>query len=392
MSSYAEIVIGGQSLMETQNYYYEWYFRKKERVLTKDADGEAIYKYVMSGETLRRRLELAGHNLVSLQKEFDKQLDQMKVDCEKMIEIDGDGKAVKLLPILESSTLEDWLQRLRRIFEEKLKSGPWGQPEKDFGDPLLNFMMSMEEYYYSEDPGIGGHNFPARSHEGYAVALLEALPKDAECALDVTALISGGWTNAFDDLVEYHQDFTTFYGIFKTSLEDITALAQVAPTNEALARLLYAGVITAMETYLSDTLRKQIFEKQAIKRRFVESHRKFKDEKFEFRDIYSRFDKMDRTITEALDEISFHNMLHVDELYAKVLLIEIPKSHLANLYPAVAIRHDIVHRNGKSLKGKSHEFTMSDVEKLLEDVDAAIQYIDKQVKDGLLENLDDNED
>lgn len=210
--------------------------------------------------------------------------------------------------------------------------------------------------------------------------------------MDVTALISGGWTNAFDDLVEYHQDFTTFYGIFKTSLEDITALAQVAPTNEALARLLYAGVITAMETYLSDTLRKQIFEKQAIKRRFVESHRKFKDEKFEFRDIYSRFDKMDRTITEALDEISFHNMLHVDELYAKVLLIEIPKSHLANLYPAVAIRHDIVHRNGKSLKGKSHEFTMSDVEKLLEDVDAAIQYIDKQVKDGLLENLDDNED
>ncbi|RJG09040.1 hypothetical protein D3879_24820 [Pseudomonas cavernicola] len=97
MSSWTDIRLGGMSLIETQNHFNIWYFRKSERVLEKEpVTGDLIYKYVMSGATLRRRLELDGHNMASLQKEFDRQLAQMKRDCLDMIAIEPNGKRIGL--------------------------------------------------------------------------------------------------------------------------------------------------------------------------------------------------------------------------------------------------------------------------------------------------------
>lgn len=392
MSSWAGIKLCGETILDTQNHFNIWYFRKRERVIDKDPlTADPIYKFVMPGVTLRRRLELDGHNMASLQREFDKQLAQMKSDCEKMISLDPSGKANLLLPVLEKSTLADWLQRLRKIVEQNLESAPYGQPDREFGDILLNFMMSVEGYYFSDHPGAGNHHFPCWTHEGYAVALLEVLPMEIECVLDITDLIDGGWTNAFDDLVEFQQEFTTFYGFFKASLEDIMALTQVAHNNEALARMLYAAVISAMETYFSDTLRKQVFVKPAIKRRFVETHGKFNGNQFDLSNIYSRLEGLDSFITEVIDSESFHNIVSVNKLYKNVLLTDLPKLHMDKLVKAIAIRHDIVHRNGKTLKGSSHRLTMENVHQLVDDVDAAVQHVDKQIKDGLLDDHDEED-
>lgn len=390
MSSWADITLDGQTIISTQNHFSTWFFRKKDRVIAIDpATGRTIYKYVVSGETLRRRLELDGHNMASLQREFDKQLAQMKADCEEMISLDPNGKARELLPVLAESTLADWLGRLRQICEQRLESASYGEIDKEFGDSLLNFMMSVEGYYFSDNPGGGNYHFPCWTDEGYAIALLEVLPKDVECVLDISDLIQGGWTNAFDDLVEFQQDFTTFYGVFKTSLGDILALTQIAENNETLARMLYATVISAMETYLSDTLRKQVFVKPAIKRRFVETHGKFKGNQLDLRDIYTRLEKLDSFIAEVIDSESFHNIVSVNKLYKNVLLTDISKPHMDKLVKAIDIRHDIVHRNGKSLNGTIHKLTMDDVHQLVLDVDAAIQHIDKQIKDGLLDDTED---
>jgi hypothetical protein len=374
------------TISETQNRFYQWYFRKSERSIEKDTDADAIsYRYVMPGKTLRRRLELDGYNLVSLQREFDQQLLQMQKDCKAMIEIDPNGKASRLLPVLERSTLKNWLTRLGQISEQKLESSAWGTPDKEFGDALLNFMLSSEPCYFSDYPGAGGYSFPCTTEDGYAVALLEVLPEDVTCILDISDLISGGWTDAFDDLVEFQQKYTNFYGAFKLAINDVISLMELAPDNEALCRMLYASVITAVETYLSDTLRKQVFVKPSVKRRFVESHGKFRGNLFGLNDIYTRLETLDTVIAKVIDEESFHSIISVKSLYQNVLLTHIPKNHMDKLLLAVSIRHDIVHRNGKSLLGKRHIISLTEVKQLIEDVDAAIQHIDKQVKDGLLE-------
>lgn len=138
-----------------------------------------------------------------------------------------------------------------------------------------------ESYYFSDRPGGGGFHFPCTSPEMYAVALLQIVPEDSHFVLDVTEMIATGWSDEFDDFIEYHQDNTTFYEVFRSSLTEALELAALAPDNGSLARMLYANVIAVMETYLSDTLRKQVLKRDAVLRRFVKSHNAFKNPKKE---------------------------------------------------------------------------------------------------------------
>ncbi len=217
------------------------------------------------------------------------------------------------------------------------------------------------------------------------VACLEVMPPDVECVLDVTDLINGGWTDSFEDLIEYHKDFTTFYEVFATSLNDTRSLLPVAEENKTLARLLYANVITAMETYLSDTFKKQVINRDAIRRRFVQSNGAFK-EKIAVQETFRRIEALNEEIVKVVDQMSFHNIQKIKALFKSVLDTEFPTEKMKDLINAVDIRHDVIHRNGKTTKGQPVDIALADVAQLLDLVDFTVQYIDQQVKDGLLED------
>lgn len=402
MSSWADIKIGGMTVLQTQNYYHEWYFRKSERTIEYvpartyyGADDEpsdqtvSVYLYKAKGATIRRRLELQGYDKSALEREFKTQHEQMVRDCAEMIERSPEGKAVTLLPVLQASSLNDWLERLRRINEEKLQSAYFGQAERDYGDVLLNFMLSSDSYYFSDNPGAGNFHFPCTSEESYAVALLEIQPEDVECVLDVTELVNGGWTDSFEDKIEFHQDHTTFYEVFKTSLNEVSELTKLAPQSDALARMLYANVITAMETYLADTLKKQVLKREAIRRRFVLHHDAFNknSKKYTIAELHAVMDNLLDRVNSEIDKISFHSMESVPGLYKAVLSTTFP-DEVGDLIEAIQVRHDIVHRNGKSPQGMRSEISMLEVHAVSALVDRTILHIDRQVKDGLLDGLE----
>lgn len=391
MSTWAGIELDGMSVLETQNCLYQWYFRKSERLKLSPPDGDPEggpqYMYRSSAKTIARRLALNGYDFESLKQDFKKQLTQMVQDCKDMLEIAPEGKCVQLLPALESSTLDDWLTRIKRIRAEGLSSSYWSEPSQDYGDTLLNFMLgNPESYYFSDRPGGGGFHFPCTSPEMYAVALLQIVPEDSHFVLDATEMIAAGWSDDFDDFIEYHQDNTTFYEVFRSSLTETLELAALAPDNGSLARMLYANVITAMETYLSDTLRKQVLKRDAVLRRFVKNHDAFKNSKKEpVSEVFAIYDRINELVNEAIDGLSFHNVAAARKLYKEVLATSFP-DEIDELFKAVAIRHDIVHRNGKDVRNNAVVVTMAEVRKLAQLVDDTVMYIDKQVKDGLLDD------
>lgn len=90
MSSWSGISLDGMAILETQNYFHEWYFRKSERVIENFGAHEleheshlppdailSTYKYEMPIETLRRRLDLDGYNYAALEQEFKEQHRQL---------------------------------------------------------------------------------------------------------------------------------------------------------------------------------------------------------------------------------------------------------------------------------------------------------------------------
>lgn len=389
MSSWASIEIGGMSVIETQNYYSKWYFRKTERLHTyveEDIEGpdtppKEIFAFKASVGTIRTRLELNGFTKSSLQLEFNEQRVELISDLELMLELTNAPFWRSSLEAVRKASLEDWIKNLEKIWKADHKITP-----EPTGDPLLDFMITDKEYFTNR-PSAGGFYFPCITNEAYAVALMEFMPDDTNCVLDITDLVEGGWTNDFDDLLEYQAENTVFYEVFVESLSEIHELKTVAPGNPALARLLYASVITAMETYLSDTFKKQILNREAIRRRFIRCHDTFKA-KISVSEIYEKMEALKEEIVAEIDKISFHNIDRVLALYKQVLATDFPSAFLPGLKMALGYRHDIVHRNGKSTSGTILELSIADVDKLIELVDKTVYSIDKQVKERLLDDID----
>lgn len=409
MGSFAQITIGGYPIFSTKNYYYEWYFRKKDRVIrtrsksqrntliwaaadaNEQDEEETDYLYVCSGTVLRRRLELAGFNRETLEREFRECIAQRIAMREEMAKQDYEWAKdfAQAIPILKSSSLADWLKALKTAVDERISAWRWDEVKDKYSDPLLLLLFAHEEF--AQDLSIHDTGFPCQTLECMAVAMLEIMPSDVECVLDITDLVGGGWTDSFEDLIEYQQDHTTFYEVFATAISDTRALIALAPENKTLARLLYANCITAMETYLSDTLKKQVLTREPIRRRFVQTNDAFK-EKIVVQDIFRKLEGLNEEIVLTIDMMSFHNLDKTTGLYKSVLDTQFLSTSMADLKKAVEARHDIVHRNGKTTQGKVIEVSMQDVERLIELVDTTIQHIDTQIKDGLLDDVEDEEE
>ena len=144
-----------------------------------------------------------------------------------------------------------------------------------------------------------------------------------------------------------------------------------------LYKLLYANLITSMEAYLSDTLIKYVTENDEYLRKFTETYKPFKNQTFTTDDIFNRMDHLKDIVKGELRELMYHNLPKIKPIFMDSMGIDI--GVIKDLYKAVLIRHDIVHRNGKDKEGKEHVITKENVEQLCTQVNDFIYNIERQL-------------
>lgn len=162
--------------------------------------------------------------------------------------------------------------------------------------------------------------------------------------------------------------------------------------NKLIAHMLYANIITILETYLSDIFINTIFQNTLYLRKFVETYPKFKPgensleniQKFPLSKIFEYYDKINEIVTEEILGIIYHNLRTIKPMFKDTFNVEFPKE-MANIYKAIAIRHDIVHRNGKTKMDKEtkeqteHIINKSNISSLADEVVKFIEGIDYQM-------------
>jgi hypothetical protein len=121
---------------------------------------------------------------------------------------------------------------------------------------------------------------------------------------------------------------------------------------QALWRQQYVAIFSALETYLFDFFYSSIKADTELFRKFVEFNKEFEKTKFNLADIYQQHEKLDQTVREFLQGLSWHNLPRISPFYRHVLDIEFDKELLGKLSKAVLMRHDIVHRNGRRIDTK----------------------------------------
>ncbi|NEX81766.1 MULTISPECIES: HEPN/Toprim-associated domain-containing protein [Aeromonas] len=406
MGSFADIKINGQILTEWKNTYYEWYFSKSERKreIIEGRDDEKQRDFIGYRSTvgvIRRRLQLDGYDHSSLERDFNdtrelwiKDMKEMYLSYEEDFARKGDRLNKKLmdniakqLEVVQKTTLDEWKDSIYKALSIKpdyvLDTYDEYVVEID-NEPLLSLMLSALTGVYDENLGFAGSMFPCMQMESYALVLLDICKDDDVCELDITDIVHGGWVDDFDDLAEIQAGETKFHEHFKSSINDLVELNN-GKRNPVLQRMIFSSVITTMEAYLSDTMKRNVLNRHAIKRRFVESLDKFSKNKIASNTVFAFMDSLDQKITEEIDSISFHNVDTVTGLYKNVLLCKFPEDKVSDLKIYVELRHDIVHRNGKSKNGTTVSVTKNDLRDLMELVSDVVSHIDKQILDGLLD-------
>jgi hypothetical protein len=236
--------------------YHRWLFTRKDRVIRHRTKGErnilihdlpenpaewdepeTDYLYVVTAEELRRRLSLIpcldpvssmtyidedtkyGEDMISLRSEFERYRRAMITDKAPefyMSSSDYYGEEAKAarkhVPeragALQETTLDDWLMALKEVVERgatraKGITNPPMPKGPAFDTKALADIILTDQYPCNWDlrPRHDLWGFPCSLLEHLAVAMLEVIPANAECVLDVTELVKNDRVYCFEDLI-----------------------------------------------------------------------------------------------------------------------------------------------------------------------------------------------
>ena len=193
---------------------------------------------------------------------------------------------------------------------------------------------------------------------------------------------SGSSYNFSSDLDDYlflsgAQSFGQEYA-FKQSALNIERLLETkveAAEIQCILRLLYVNVITALETYLSDKFMSAIDGDEKLLRRFIETTPEFKNRKFSLSDVFSVHESIKKDAETHLVEVVWHRLDRVGPMFRDTLGIPFP-ADMSELYKALIVRHDCVHRNGKTKDGQEHVLSDEHVKNLLSEANKLVQWIE----------------
>jgi|GEM_PF-945845 len=152
--------------------------------------------------------------------------------------------------------------------------------------------------------------------------------------------------------------------------------------NAILKRQIYIGVMGTMETFLSETFVKLALANPVNLEKFVKFNPEFANRKFDLKDVFEAYKNIEQTAKGVMLDTIYHNLPVVREMYRSTFEIAFPA--IKEPIQCVKVRHDLVHRNGKTKDGVTHVLDSNTIENTIETV--------KQLVAGIVAEIDAKDD
>lgn len=200
----------------------------------------------------------------------------------------------------------------------------------------------------------------------------------------------------FEDYSEIVESNTSFFDTFCIQMEtnkrlfEISVLASDMKTT--LNKLLFANIITCLETYLSDALINTVLGTEIYLKRFVENFKDYKDSSFKLCDIYKKIENLKKQVKEDLFALMYHNLPKIKAIYKTTLNIDFP-NNIDDVMKKIYVRHHLVHRNGKDQDGNQIIITKDELNQTYDLIYNFVKEIDNQFKEktAILEECREND-
>lgn len=168
------------------------------------------YLYVTDARTLRQRLQAAGYDRTSLDLEYLKCSQETRFPMPPYTFTREDRAtrfcATEYQHTFHRASLGDWLNALKEVVSKNVtrhnrRAHISASPDQYLDADLLVDMVAGCVRHESPRKEHHLSAFPCASRECMALAMLQIAPENAECVLDVSELVSAGFTDSFDDLI-----------------------------------------------------------------------------------------------------------------------------------------------------------------------------------------------
>jgi len=177
-----------------------------------------------------------------------------------------------------------------------------------------------------------------------------------------------------------------FYSSFIVTISELhTILDNDTSGSDILYKMVYVHSVTAMETFLSDTIKSLLISNEKYIFNSIKNLDEFKNNSYKLSTIINKKGGINAIVFDEISSYMYHNISKVKNIYRAVL--EIVISHeIKNISKITAIRHDIVHRSGKKLDGTLIEIDKTIVLDVLKEVEDFIKSVEGQIIDSIKNN------
>jgi hypothetical protein len=171
------------------------------------------------------------------------------------------------------------------------------------------------------------------------------------------------------------------YFALMTSQDNIEKTAKQKRTvrdGKILHRLLFVNVIASLEAYLGDALAKVLLAREDLLFSFYQDFERFRNVDPKPAGTAVTEEHMKTEVQRFLSWTVWHDMERTGKYYKAALGIQFPPD-LHQIQAGVRDRHDIVHRNGKSMTGVSGTWGVAEIMQLKQAVISLASFIQDQI-------------
>ncbi|MEL7718324.1 hypothetical protein, partial [Pantoea brenneri] len=182
---------------------------------------------------------------------------------------------------------------------------------------------------------------------------------------------------------------TEIYDDFLEELESVRLSEMHTGNGHIYLKMRFSYAVTLMESCLSEMLKSVTMQYEAFRRNAINEINDLKTLKISAPLLLDKNPKdiLDNAIMGHLSHVLYHNMDKVSKVYTDIIGEKFPSvlnDDNKVIRDLMALRHDIVHRNGKKIGGEEIHIDISLVESCIAHirifVESVHEYLDRNVK------------
>ena len=163
----------------------------------------------------------------------------------------------------------------------------------------------------------------------------------------------------------------------ESNLDNSSIMAFMLHTN-IVVKMSYAYAVTLLESFLGDTLKVLITEREDFLHNAIRNVEEISKAKYSLAQLAETDLNICNLTLKHATKILFHNIPKVKKVYEQVLDVKL-QLDISKVSKITSLRHDIVHRNGYSKEKEPINLNAQDLYQAIEDIKEFTSALQKQI-------------